>query len=184
MGCLTAKGIFASVGVLFPSHPCHQHVCAFTVYDQEQIKAQNGAQIYQNYWVFFAASPHAVRPAAPSFLLLPAGSHLAFLPLLLSPWCRGQGRQLSPPGGATCTCATSVPAPAAAERRSAPQERVPIRSCGAGQAAARARFVCRAREECSRGSHIGNIWACKLNWLYLEGVEGIYCNPTKCQAAK
>lgn len=52
MGCLIPKGILARVGVLFPSHPCHQHVCAFTAYDQERIKAQNGAQIYQNYWVF------------------------------------------------------------------------------------------------------------------------------------
>lgn len=159
MGCLTPKGILACVGVLFLSHPCHQHVCAFTAYDQEQIKPQNGAQIYQNYWMFWTAPSQHLRtqrlPPSSSSQQDPISPSPAPEPLMSRP-----GEAAEPPGGAVCAPRPPEPAPAAAL----------IRPCGAGRAAPGHSLSAVQGRSCSSGSHNHSIWDCKLNWLCLEGV--------------
>lgn len=94
-------------------------------------------------------------------LLPPPPSRIpSLLPLLLSPWCPGQGRQLSPREGLSVP--PGPPSPPRPLPWSAPE------GLG-GQHQGTACLPCKGGS-CSSGSHNHSIWDCKLNWLCLEGV--------------
>lgn len=158
MGCLIPKGIIACAGVLFPSHPCHQHACAFTAYDQERIKGSKRCPDLPKFLGvlkrFFAASLHAACPAAPSFLLLPAGCH---------PSCPAPEPSVPGPGGQPSPGRRRPCRAPRADRRARPS-RAAVRPCRCW-AGGRHSTACSAirGQSGSRGSRNNNIWACKLN---------------------
>lgn len=103
------------------------------------------------------------------------------LPLLLSPWCLSQGRQLSPPEGRLAPLPVPRPPPALSPRSRlrpgccwpqtpAPGGRLNLLLLMLGMQEAQPQLAFSdAREVCSRRTYNKNIWARKPNRLYLEG---------------